>query len=175
MPRSAANLTDGQLLASLSGSGNAYIAFLISFIVIGSHWRQHHRLFRSVSRIDSRVAILNMAWLFMIVITPFAARVLSGDGAFAIRFSFYSVIQILTLLCFLAIARELRNIRPVPAERPDDARLVAFAAVFAISIPVAFVTHWAYLCWIAGRLLMRIPERLRSLRAALRRPDAGAA
>ena len=36
----------------------SYLEFLISFVVIGNHWRSHHRLFRYVSRLDSRIITL---------------------------------------------------------------------------------------------------------------------
>jgi hypothetical protein len=45
-----------------------------------------------------------------------------------------------------------------------DLRTVVFAAMFAISIPLAFVTHWAYLCWLAAPLLARAVLVLRHAR-----------
>src|SRR5271165_6906054 len=32
-----------------------YLTFLISFAVIGRHWRLHHRLFRDVYRLDTAI------------------------------------------------------------------------------------------------------------------------
>jgi hypothetical protein len=38
---------------------------------------------------------------------PFATRVLAGDGGFAIRFSLYALIQVITGLSFLLMTRQL--------------------------------------------------------------------
>lgn len=131
----------------------SYLAFLISFMVIGRHWRSHHSLFRDVARLDARTITLNMVWLLMIVVIPFATSLLSGSGGFGVRFSLYAIIQVLTVLTFLLMSRHLRTgelLRPgALPPRDDDASLLTVAAMFAISIPVAFVTPWAFAIWVA--------------------------
>jgi uncharacterized membrane protein len=148
--------SDHTLLDHLWRDRLSYLEFLISFVVIGGHWRSHHRLFRCVDRLDSRIITLNTIWLLMIVIIPFATRLLSGGGAFGVRFSLYAIIQVLTVLTFLLMSRHIRGSElrrpgaPPPGLKDDDASLLAIAALFAISIPVAFVTQWAFALWIAS-------------------------
>jgi uncharacterized membrane protein len=132
-----------------------YLTFLISFAVIGRHWRLHHRLFRDVYRLDTQIVTLNMVWLLMIVVIPFATRLISGAGGFGVRFTVYAAIQVLTMLTFLLMGRHLRSgelVRPGPAAsaRDGDAVLLTVAALFAVSIPVAFVTQWAFALWVAS-------------------------
>jgi len=144
-----------------------YLTFLISFVVIANHWRLHHRLFRFVYRLDARIITLNMVWLLMIVIIPFATRVLSGTGAFGIRFGLYAVIQVVTVLTALLMSRHIRAnelVRPGapgPGTRYEDSTLLTVAAMFAISIPVAFVTQWAFAVWVASAPAARLVLRLR--------------
>jgi uncharacterized membrane protein len=168
VPRFTGN-SNGAALTALWGEPYrlGYLTFLISFVVIGSHWRAHHRLFRNVSKLDGRIISLNMVWLLMIVIMPFATRVLSGTGAFGIRFGLYAVIQVVTMLTALLMSRHIRANellrpgaqRPVPADY--DATLLTGAAMFAISIPVAFVSPWAFAIWIASAPAARLVRRLR--------------
>jgi uncharacterized membrane protein len=165
----AAGAGNRAALATLAHGYREYLAFLISFVIIGRHWRAHHRLFRYVSRLDSRIISLNMVWLLMIVIMPFATRLLSGVGGFAIVFSLYALIQVVTLLTALLISRHirandlLRAGAPGPGPREDDATLLTVAAMFAISIPLAFATHWAYAVWVASvpaaRMVLRRRQR----------------
>jgi uncharacterized membrane protein len=65
--------------ASVADSGPEYVSFLVSFVVIGRHWLNHHTLFRDVARVDARVIVLNLTWLLMVVITPFMTRLLAED------------------------------------------------------------------------------------------------
>jgi uncharacterized membrane protein len=165
------HIADGEgnraALTTLWADHREYLAFLISFVVIGRHWRAHHRLFRDVSRLDGHIITLNMIWLLMIVIMPFATRLLSGAGGFAIVFGLYAVIQVATMLTSLLMSRHIRAsdlLRPRasgPAPRSDDAILLTGAAMFAISIPVAFVTPWAYAIWVASAPAARLVRRLR--------------
>jgi TMEM175 potassium channel family protein len=136
----------------------AYFAFLISFAVIANHWRNHHRLYRNVVRLDGRIVTINMFWLLLIVVTPFATRLISGNGAFGARFAIYVVVQVAAILTFLAMSRHIQSAQllrlgaPDPTSRVDNAALLAVAGMFALSIPVAFATNsqWAFAIWVAS-------------------------
>jgi uncharacterized membrane protein len=54
-----------------------YLAFFISFVVIGLYWVAHVRLFREIIRYDWALVLLNLLYLFFIVIIPFSTTVLS--------------------------------------------------------------------------------------------------
>ena len=157
--------SDKAVWDALWAGRTGYLDFLISFMVIGRHWRSHHSLFRNVARLDSRIITLNLTWLLMIVIIPFATRLLSGSSGFGVRFTLYAVIQVLTMLTFLLMSRHLRGgelLRPgaqPPSTRDDDTWLLTVAAMFAISIPVAFVTQWAFVFWVASSPAARAVRR----------------
>jgi uncharacterized membrane protein len=129
----------------------------------------HHRLYRNVARLDRRIMTLDFFWLLMIVITPFATKLLSGNGGFGARFTVYAGIQIATILAFLFMHLHVRSahlLRPgahEPASRAEDVALLAVAGAFAISIPVALVVHsqWAYVFWVAAAFAARAVRRLR--------------
>jgi uncharacterized membrane protein len=148
--------TNAGLLHQLRGDRSTYLAFLISFLVIGNYWFAHHRMFAGITRLGGHLAGWNMTWLLMIVLTPFVTKVLTQDGAFPIRFTMYAAVQGIAAITFLMMRREiarnrLRGGAPIPAHqlRRDYVRLTALAGGFLGSIPIAFVTHWAYVCWAA--------------------------
>ena len=146
---------------------DAYLAFLISFAVIANHWRSHHRLYRDVARLDRRIISINMLWLLLIVITPWATRLIAGNGGFGARFAIYAIIQVLTILTFLAMSRHIRGSHllrpgaPLPTSGVDDAAFLAVAATFAVSIPVAvaYNTEWAFAIWVASVFTARAVRR----------------
>lgn len=166
LPHIGPKATNYEVLQALWNLRDAYAAFLISFVVIGAHWRTHHRLFRAVSRLDPRLVAVDMVWLLMIIITPYATRVLYGNGGFGVRFSLYAIIQVITLLAVWLMSRHIRTrslVGPgahVPLSPVDNAVILAVAAMFAISIPIAFVTEWAFACWVAAALVIRWVRRI---------------
>jgi uncharacterized membrane protein len=54
-----------------------YLAFLISFFVIGLYWIAHIRLFRKIERCNWKLIWLNSFQLLFIVIIPFSTSILS--------------------------------------------------------------------------------------------------
>src|SRR3712207_632078 len=58
--------TTAELLASVRQESFEYLSFLISFVVIGTHWRIHHSVFRHVRRADGPVVPLSLLWLLLI-------------------------------------------------------------------------------------------------------------
>jgi uncharacterized membrane protein len=165
VPRGA---TNAEMLRSAGDHWDDYLAFLVSFAVIGSHWFSHNRTFRYVIKLGGRVARWNILWLLMIVTTPFATRVLTSEGAFETRFVFYAAVQTFAGLFSFLMLREIARHGLLRASAPRDLigtyylRAWALIATFALSIPVAFFTQWAYLCWAAAPLFLRTTRHVRT-------------
>jgi uncharacterized membrane protein len=146
--------SNAQVLHSAYEHRWEYLAFLISFLVVGGHWSGHHRVFRYVTALDGRLAGLTMYWLLMQVLTPFATKVLTGDGAFEVRFICYASIQALSGVLFLLMVREVRRHHLYRPDTPSqlfsssNLRTGALTLGFLVSIPLAFVIRrYSYWCW----------------------------
>jgi uncharacterized membrane protein len=70
-----------------------YAAYVVSFMVIGITWLNHHSLFTQVAKIDRRLTILNLLLLMMLAFTPFPTRLLAeyltSGGAEAHQAAFF--------------------------------------------------------------------------------------
>jgi uncharacterized membrane protein len=172
VPATTDKTTNLAFLGSLGDHWDDYLAFFISFLVVGSHWTAHRSIFRYVNRVTDQVVGTNMVWLLMVVLTPFAARAVSAHGgAFGARFGIYALIQAIASTCLVRMSGELsqqhllRPDAPESARHPDNALRYASIAGFLISIPVAFVTPAAYAVWAI------VPGVFRSIRR--RRAAAG--
>ncbi|SFC00726.1 Uncharacterized membrane protein [Flexibacter flexilis DSM 6793] len=54
------------------------LAFVLSFINIANFWKTHHDFFIYINRLDRVLVLLNIAWLFLIVVLPFSTTVVSS-------------------------------------------------------------------------------------------------
>jgi len=64
-------ITDSDLVNGLEHMIPKFIAFLISFLIIGQYWSIHHRLFGFVVNYNLRLLWLNLFFLLAIIIMPF--------------------------------------------------------------------------------------------------------
>jgi uncharacterized membrane protein len=72
--------TMSEFLHSVGNNIDRYIAFLISFVVIAAAWRRYHAVFRYIERVDAQIRNYNVLWLLMIILNPFATRLLTTHG-----------------------------------------------------------------------------------------------
>ncbi|MEU1519099.1 TMEM175 family protein [Streptomyces sp. NPDC005811] len=133
-----------------------YVAFLISFTVVAVHWLAHQRLFRYARGLVGGVIQGNLLWLLMIVLMPFTTKLLTSEAdAFQVQFILYAADQALAGLFLLLTFRGLRRaglLRATASSEVIDSTLTwmtAMVVTFCLSIPVALVTHWASLSWLA--------------------------
>ena len=170
--------TRAEIGTSIGHGWPEYLAFLISFLVISVHWGGHHRLFRYLVDAPPRLVGWSTLWLFTIVVTPFAARVLTGNssnedhGSFPIRFGLYAGVQALAGIAFYVMVRLIERDDLLDGTAPPEIlrngclRAATLAGNFLVSIPLAFVLgSWAYLVWMAipltTALVFRVARRRR--------------
>lgn len=56
----------------------AYAAYVVSFMVIGIIWMNHHSMLRSVRLVDRRVLVVNLLLLLTVGLIPFATALLAA-------------------------------------------------------------------------------------------------
>ena len=150
-----------------------YIAFLISFVVIAAAWRRYHAVFRYIERVDAQIRNYNVLWLLMIILNPFATRLLTTPGQDAagprtVQFGFYALLQVLSSAALLLTVHhaashdlEARD-APSLAETQNDWESYGVMAGFALSIPLFLVTSNAWVIWILAPVLVgQIGDRRR--------------
>ncbi len=68
-----------------------WAGFLVSFLVIGSYWRAHHRQFNHVIRYDSTLLSRNLLFLMTIVIMPYTSAFFSNYFFYDLPFLLYCI------------------------------------------------------------------------------------
>jgi uncharacterized membrane protein len=146
---------DAGVLRFLGEHSAEYLAFLISFAAVALHWLIHQRLFRYVGGLRGPVIRWNLLWLLMIVLMPFTTKLLTSEvDAFQVQFVVYAVDQALAalflVLAFAAVRRDglLKPNTPADVVTEQTDFMTAVMVMFLVSIPVAFVTNLAELCWL---------------------------
>lgn len=145
LPASEAIASDAQLLDALLGAWHRYLAFAISFLVIGSFWVAHHRKFRYIQRYDSGLVTLNLLMLMVIAFLPFPSAVLSDYGNRTATI-FYALTMTLAGLLFVALwwhatwnNRLVDSRLDARERRREFGAPLSTVAVFVLSIGLAYL------------------------------------
>ena len=80
LPETSSSLTNGELARLLLEIWPKYLAYVISFLVIGLFWIGHHRKFGHIQRYDANLMLLNLLWLMTIAFIPFPTSLISTYG-----------------------------------------------------------------------------------------------
>ncbi len=165
--------TMSDFLKSVGNNYERYVAFLISFLVIAAAWRRYHSVFRYIERVDAQVRNYNVLWLLMIILNPFATRLLTTPGQVTagprtLQFGFYALLQVLSSAALLltvhhVAAHDLQAPdTPSLTETQNDWESYGVMAGFAVSIPLFLVTADAWVLWIVTPMLVgQIGDRRR--------------
>lgn len=136
-------LPDSEVAHAIRDQWDNFLAFAISFAVIGRFWLVHHRFFGEVKAFDGRLLGLNMLYLGSIVLIPFSSQVLGEYGGVTASVVLYAANLSAVVLIGLWLISDAHRagLTTADAETQREAwmRSAYIAAVFLASIPVAFV------------------------------------
>ena len=160
----------GSLTDQLTEKWPAFLAYLISFFMIGIVWVNHHALVRSIRTVDRTLLFLNLVLLMFVVLIPFATATVSDyftrhDWDTQVAMMLYGGVFLGMSIGFGAIfewtLHGQRVYQPLPPERhwPARARFVGGGLVYVIAILVALYNAIASFVLIALVAVYYIVER----------------
>lgn len=131
----------------------SYLAYVVSFLVIGAIWINHHAMFRHIVRSDGVLLLLNVLHLMLIAFLPFPTAVLakaftrSADEAMAAAFygGTLTVIGIFVtaMWWYAAHGHRLLGDHLTTAEaRRIGRRFLVGPSVYALGTLVALAVPW---------------------------------
>ncbi|KAA8885384.1 DUF1211 domain-containing protein [Nocardia colli] len=155
---SAREVADTSTSKFLSDNSYGLLAAGVSFVVISSFWREHHRLFERATGYTPLLVRLNMLWLLCIVALPLATilDVYSHRGdrlAIGIYLGVMIAAMTLSRLAELVLYRaNLLADAPQVTTLDIAVRWISVATVclaLTIALVVPHVGLWSLLLWIA--------------------------
>jgi uncharacterized membrane protein len=160
----------GSLTDQLHEKWPAFLAYLISFFMIGIVWVNHHALVRSIIKVDRTLLFLNLVLLLFVVLIPFATGTVADyfsqdDWNTNVAMMLYGGVFLGMSIGFGAIfewtLHGRRVYQPLPPERhwAARARFVGGGLVYVVAILVALFSAIASFVLIALVAVYYIVER----------------
>ena len=150
---------DDDLFDAIIDLWPSYLAYIVSFIVIGLIWVAHHTMFERISSVDRPLLFLNLALLLGVGFIPWPTSVVAdyvGDGGVnaSIATALYSLTMTLIGIVFVAMWAHLVRHPEHTIESVTEAQLrrsmrlaLVSPIVYAATIALAFVSP--FICLVA--------------------------
>lgn len=143
LPENFGEFNDAKLWAALVALWPRFLAFLISFAVIGIYWMNHHRKFDLIVKSSAGLKWLNLLFLLTICVIPFTTALIAQNSGFVGTAVYASVMVTCGVSLALIWGYADRSGMIDPAYPTDERRRVLVAtlavpAIFAVSVPLSF-------------------------------------
>jgi uncharacterized membrane protein len=119
--------------------------YLLSFVILGIYWNNHHHLLHATTRINGTVLWANMHLLFWLSLVPFATRWIAETALAPLPTAIYAFILFVSAIAFTILARALLACQPpdslLARAIGSDFKGKASLLLYAVSIPLTFVNE----------------------------------
>jgi len=154
----------GSNLAALRPMAPVFLSYLLSFVLLGIYWSNHHHLLQAVEHVNGRVLWANLHLLFWLSLMPFGTAWMGQNHFAALPAALYGVIQLCAGIAYYILTRTLLAIHP-----GDSVLATALGADFkgkisivfyTIAVPLAFVRSWlAFSIYVLVAVMWLAPDK----------------
>ncbi|WP_051231409.1 TMEM175 family protein [Kaistia adipata] len=141
-----------------------FLSYVLSFVMIGIYWNNHHHMFHAVHHVRGGVLWANLHLLFWMSLTPFTTAWMGENHIESVPVALYGFVLMMSGIAYYILARAL-----IALEGRDSPLAIAFGhdrkgrisvVIYAAAIGLAFVSPWiAIACYVAVALIWLVPDK----------------
>ena len=151
-------------MAALAPLSVLFAAYALSFVKVGIYWSQHHNVVQAARRVNGRVLLANLFFLFWLSLIPFVVRWVGEAGVTRDTVIAFGVLM---LLCFCSFALLLftlleANDEDVPLRKVVRRGHKGPITIVAYLLAVALAFLWpmaSVAIYIAVALMWLVPDK----------------
>ena len=150
--------------AALAPLVPVFLSYVLSFVMIGIYWNNHHHMFHAVHRINGSALWANLHLLFWLSLVPFATSWMGEHYFSAWPVALYGVVLLMAAVAYTilagALVRRHGHQSTLATALGNDAKGKVSLAAYLLAIPLAFVNQWvAFGLYVAVALIWLVPDR----------------
>ncbi len=141
-----------------------FLSYVLSFVVLGIYWNNHHHLIQAVDQVDGRVLWANMHLLFWLSLIPFATGWMGENHLAPLPVALYGVVFLMASIAYFILARALVALHGrdslLAAALGRDFKGKISLAVYAAAVLLAFLNSWISIAlYITVAIIWLVPDR----------------
>jgi uncharacterized membrane protein len=154
----------GADLAALAGLLPQLALYLLSFVMLGIYWNNHHHLLHATTHVNGTVLWANLHLLFWLSLIPFGTRWIGESELAPLPTALYGGVLLLSAIAYTILVRTLLACQPpqsvlataIGSDVKGNASLVLYVAAIALTLlnPVIAVAIFTLVA-----LIWLVPDR----------------
>jgi uncharacterized membrane protein len=154
----------GESTEALAPVFPVFLSYVLSFVYVGIYWSNHHHMLHATSEVTGSMLWANLHLLFWLSLIPFSTGLMGENHFAAAPVALYGLVLLLAAIAYRILPQLI-----ITSQGHDSILKKAIGSdwkgklslvVYAIAIPMAFVSRWlsrALYLFIA--LLWLIPDQ----------------
>ena len=154
----------GHQLSDILDEKGKLLAYVLSFVMVGIYWNNHHHLMQIVTAIDGRTLWANMHLLFWLSLTPLTTDWLGEAGVKTGPVAAYSIVLLGCAIAFSLMTIALLALHESTSQLAQaigrDRKGKISLAAYVLAVLFAFIEPWiAIALVVAVALIWFLPDR----------------
>jgi len=155
---------EGTGLGALRPLVPLFLTYLLSFVVVGIYWNNHHHMLHVTERVNGAILWANLHLLFWLSLVPFVTGWMGENHFAAVPTAAYGAVLLgcalaWTILQSVILACEAYR-RVLATAIGNDLKGKLSLLMYAAAIPAAFVNEWiSDALYAAVALMWLVPDR----------------
>ena len=155
---------EGPDWAAVSPLIPVFLTYVLSFVVIGIYWNNHHHLLQAADRINGTIMWANLHLLFWLSLMPFATGWMGQNHFAPLPTAIYGADLFLSAVAYwilqTAIVAEHGPHSRLASALGRDGKAKLSLALYACAVPLAFYNQWiSDAIYVFNALLWLVPDR----------------
>ena len=154
---------EGADWAALHTPGHHFWVYVLSFVMLGIYWNNHHHMIHMTDRVNGPILWANLHLLFWLSLIPFGTAWVGDTQAAPVPTALYGVILMLAGTAYYILKTTIvRSQGPhsrLQAAIGSDAKGLLSVGMYATAIPLTLVSPWiAVGIYVAVALVWLVPD-----------------
>jgi uncharacterized membrane protein len=154
----------GATLDAVAEQVPGLLVYVLSFVVIGLYWNNHHHLLRAADRISGAAMWANLFLLFWLSLIPVLTEWLRDEYRHALPAATYGIVALAAGFAYAILVRTLIRANghssAVAEAIGSDLKGYSSLVLYAAGVGLAFVSPWiAYAMYVTVALMWFVPDR----------------
>ena len=141
-----------------------FLSYLLSYIIIGIYWTNHHHLWKAVEEVNGSILWANLHLLFWLSLIPFVTSWIGENHLDSIPVALYGLVLWFTALAYFILVRMLMS------HHSDDSLLAEAMGrntkgtrsivIYTAAVLLSFISPWiATMLYVAVAIMWFMPDR----------------